>query len=64
MSPTVIVHGTHDGLSTDEVVRRVEGALGTPNKTICSFPGTHGEANPMNRDVRRCIEEFAAKALH
>ena len=60
MTPTLIVHGTRDELSTEDVVRRVENALASQTKLVCTFSGTHNDANPMTPEVRACIEQFAS----
>jgi pimeloyl-ACP methyl ester carboxylesterase len=60
-APTLIIHGTLDELSTEDVVRRVETALASPSKVVCDFPGTHADANPMTPEVRTCIEQFVSR---
>lgn len=59
-APTLIIHGTRDELSTGDVVGRVEKTLGSPSKVVCTFAGTHNDANPMTPEVRTCIEQFAS----
>jgi fermentation-respiration switch protein FrsA (DUF1100 family) len=59
-APTLIVHGTRDELSTDDVMGRIKKALGSPSKVMCTFAGTHNDANPITPEVRTCIEQFAA----
>lgn len=59
-APTLIIHGTRDELSTEDVVGRVEKALASPRKIVCTFAGTHNDANPMTPEVRTCIEQFAS----
>jgi len=57
-APTLIVHGTRDELSTATVVERVAGACRAARKVVCAFDGAHGDANPLNADVRTCIVRF------
>jgi pimeloyl-ACP methyl ester carboxylesterase len=62
-SPTLIIHGTRDELSTDDVVQRVEAACAAPKKEVCRFVGTHNDANPTTPDVRTCMQRFLAARL-
>lgn len=57
-SPTLIIHGTRDELSTEDVVQRVEAACAAPRKEVCRFVGTHNDANPTTPEVRGCIQRF------
>ena len=56
----VVIDGARDELSTEDVVRRVEEGLASPDKVVCNFPGTHSDANPMTPEVRACIEPFVS----
>jgi hypothetical protein len=60
-APTLVIHGTQDELSTDEVVQRVQSASGAATKVLCKFPGTHNDANPTTPEVRTCIEQFVPR---
>lgn len=60
-APTLVVSARADEIATPAVIGRFLSGAGPSLREGCAVAGGHGDASPMNAEVRACVERFVER---